>query len=70
MLFDILYPYAVCKVVAKERMRNWQLMLYRDTISIPNGKNGRNICAYMWEIDYTITWEQSFVDERDMSHMV
>ena len=34
-------------------------------------KNGWNIFAYIWEIDYTTKGrEQSFVDERDMSHMV
>ena len=45
------HPYVICKVVAKERMRNGQPMLYKDTISIPHGKNGSNVRTYIWEID-------------------
>ena len=56
--------------VAKERMRKWHHLLYQGTISIPHGKNGRNFLAYIWEIGYSKGREQSFVDERDISHMV
>ena len=31
-------------------------------------KNGEDISAYIWKIDYNMGWEQSFVDGRDMSH--
>ena len=31
-------------------------------------KNGEDISAYIWKIDDNMGWEQSFVDERDMSH--
>ena len=51
-------------------MRKCHHILYQDIISIPHGKNGRNIFAHILDIDYTKGQEQSFVDERDMSYMV
>ena len=42
-LLCMYHPYAICKVVPNERIRNWQLMLYQDTTSIAHGQKMVNI---------------------------